>query len=224
MIKRVFICIILMISLLISACSKADSAVQSPNNETKVTDTKSNVEAGPHQTNDKGDIELQLSMANDRIAQLESEVKGGEAYRKELEKEIELINSITKDFMYEQQLSIARKQWHYSLRVDDEQITNSTIETNKTNFKISLSEGHDAMPLVPMEAFNNGKVSGDTKEHIKFNNYKPNDMMEPAGGFVWGFVYVFDNIPHGTSIEMEISKELQERIGLDTNIVNIKVK
>lgn len=242
--KRLVACLVLLSFVLFSGCANADTSKQNKDNTgTEANQTtgknieqrnedsgsKDNIVNSSENANSKADdskdsTERELSMANDRIMQLESEVKGGENYRKELEKEIELINSFTKNLPYEQQLSIAQKQWHYSLRIDDVQITEGMVETDKTSFSITLSEGHDVLPLVPVGVFNKGKISGNTKDHIKFNSCKPSDMMEPAGGSVWGFAYMFNNVPHGTKVEVEISKELQERLGISTNIININVK
>lgn len=196
--------------VLFPSCSARNNAVQKKDNNTVVTDTKSN-------------IEMDLNKAEDKINEQESMIKGNEAYIKELENEIKLVNSITKNYPYKEQLSIAQKQWHYELRLDDKTIMSSIIETDKTDFKVILAEGHDTSPLVPIDVFNNGKVSGETKDHIKFNNYIP-IKDGTAGTVVWSFVYEFKNVPHGTNIEVKISKELQARIGINSDIINIKVK
>lgn len=209
--KKILGCTILVLCMLLSSCSNKNTVTQKTNTNTGSIDTKSNVEA-------------ELNQAKDKITELESTIEGDKGYIDELQKEIELANSFTKKYPVKEQLAIAKMQWHYSLKIDDKKVSGNTVEVDKTDFQVDLSEGHDALPLVPMDVFNNGRISGDTKEHIKFSNYKPSDMMEPAGGNVWGYVYEFKNVPHGTNIEMKISKELQERIGVNNNIINIKVK
>lgn len=55
-------------------------------------------------------------------------------------------------------------------------------------------------------------------------NCEPNNIQRPAETVVEAMVYEYDTIPKDTIIEVEIIKELKDRIGLQTTKINIYIE
>jgi len=121
---------------------------------------------------------------------------------------------------------LAKNEWIYTISIDDNPIPqNGVINLSKSQFNLYLSERQTSYPILPPEIHNLGKISGKRiMEHLTISGYKPTNILDGlAGTFVESTAYEFKDVPKNIIINFELSKELQNRIGLETNIVKITV-
>lgn len=80
-----------------------------------------------------------------------------------------------------------------------------------------------------MEIFNSGRISeigeyGHFFEHLEIISPFPYELQGAAGTVVDSAIYEFKDVPKGTEIEITVTPELQERIGLETAKLRVKIK
>ncbi|MBC9786524.1 hypothetical protein H1S01_18885 [Heliobacterium chlorum] len=148
----------------------------------------------------------------------------------QLESYKEFNNIALKIMTHEQIISVAEKLWKYSLKLDDINIpANGMIEIDRTNFRIVLSEKTQAYSTVPVEIENLGRLkelhaNGSYSEHFRIVSNTPYHIEATSGTVVSSYQYIFENISPGSVIELEITSQLQKRLELNTNRIQILVK
>lgn len=121
-------------------------------------------------------------------------------------------------------LELAKSEWSYNVEVNEEPVPPSgVININKNDFEIVYSEQQSSFPSLPQEIYKQGRISGEYIDHLLIKEVEPVDVARLDGTVVTGFKYVFKNIPSNTSIKIEISDELKERMGLKTNTITVDV-
>ncbi|MFZ7134577.1 MAG: hypothetical protein ACOWWR_19700 [Eubacteriales bacterium] len=125
----------------------------------------------------------------------------------------------------EEQIKLAQSQWKYHILIDEDPIpVNGTIEISKDNFKLTVIEEQNPFTALPDEIHVKGRISGSLfSNHIKFLNTKPNETTGEDGTIVSSTIYTFNNLTADSIINLEVSAELQQILGLNTNIITIKI-
>jgi hypothetical protein len=123
-------------------------------------------------------------------------------------------------------IALAKEEWQYGIEIDGKAMENrSVIEINKSSFTVTLFEHRPPYNIIPEEIFMQGRISGESyRDHIKFLGLKPSSIGGKDGTVNTSADYSFENLPKGTSIKLQVTEELKNRIGLGTTIVTIVVK
>ncbi|WP_257529966.1 hypothetical protein [Irregularibacter muris] len=122
-------------------------------------------------------------------------------------------------------LELAKSEWHYSLEIDEQPVpSDGKIVIDKKDFEILYSAEQAMSPGLPKEIYTQGSISGEYFDHLKILDIKPKDIRLLDGTVVSAFVYEFENLSGNTDLKLEVSDELKERLGLQTNIINIHIK
>jgi PBP1b-binding outer membrane lipoprotein LpoB len=210
--KKNVINIIIVLGLLLNGCTNASN---------KDVD---------HKTNNDRVVSQNQPSTNEENDDLVEKLKRSVIDQKQLEEERDYykaaISKLTSKLSEAEMLSLAKEQWKYKLKIDGQLIENQTeIIINKNSFMVSLSQEQAPYEIVPAEIFNKGKISGETyREHIKFINVQPNLISGTDGTVITSQTFSFENIPKDTNIKLEITQELKNRLGLNTNIINIRIR
>lgn len=176
-------------------------------------------------------LKKQLVQDDKTIQELTDKSKEFELFKnytwEELDYYLQFIDKATKYLSEAELLSLARDEWKYTLEIDGNPISkNALVELDKSNFKIVISEEQVPFPALSNELHKKGKLPGKRfVEQLKFINYKPLEVSdELVATTKLSTQYDFRGVPKGTTIKIEVTKELQERLGLAKNIVSIAVK
>ncbi|WP_182201274.1 hypothetical protein [Paraliobacillus salinarum] len=129
------------------------------------------------------------------------------------------------DYLEENELlELAKSEWHYNIEINDDLVpANGKVEINKNDFKIIYSEKQASHQILPSEIYMQGAINGDYFEHLVIKGVEPEHIRRTDGTIVTAFIYEFKNVPSDTTIELEVSDELKDRLRLATNLINIKV-
>lgn len=174
----------------------------------KKAQTKSAVSEVEMDTNEIESLQAQNQFLNERNQYLVTTIK-------------ELVVNLSDEEM----LEFSRNQILYELQVNGESIPkNGQITISAGNVEILLSEkvlGHE---FLPAEWLDKGKVSGNYIDHL-LNIDKTNWMPIGADGTVnTAQGYQLADIKAGQQFSFNITEELKEQLGIDTNLIQIEIK
>ncbi|HAE62666.1 MAG TPA: hypothetical protein DCG38_10115 [Eubacteriaceae bacterium] len=183
---------------------------------------------------DKNKIEDEDEIKDSKIAQLESQIEQLNTKITELEGEI---NELNKQIEYKDDfveimteyisdgdlLTLARMEWTYNIQVDEEDINvDGIVELDMPTFSLKVEEVQNQYKALPTQIRNLGKISGSLfSNHIQFLDAKPSETSGIDEANISSATYVFKDLSPGTEVSLEISRELQDRLGLETNILKI---
>ena len=200
MLKRLLITGITLSLFLLVGCSGQQNE--------KKAQTQSLVDEVEMDTNEIESLQAQNQFLNERNQYLVSTIK-------------ELVVNLSDEEM----LEFSRNQILYELQVNGESIPkNGQITISAGDVEILLSEkvlGHE---FLPAEWLDKGKVSGNYIDHM-LNSDTKNWMPIGTDGTVntaQGFQLA--DINAGQQFSFNITEELRERLGMDTNLIEIEVK
>ncbi len=196
-----------------------------------ITGCKNQANVGQEQENQDEEIEE----LQNKIKKYEEDIKDLEEKNKDFQLSLknseeirnEYRNFIDRAIKYldnDALIESARSEWVYQIEVDENPIDNDeNIEVNKASFKIIYSTRMSSLASIHGEVFRRGEISGEDFDHLKIVGIEPNNIDRTDGTVVGAFIYEFENLPENTSFKLEISDELRERLGLESNIINIQV-
>jgi uncharacterized coiled-coil protein SlyX len=182
---------------------------------------------------DKKIVELQklVSSQENTIKELQDKLQANEAgmnfSKEEKDNYKRFVDSVLKYLNKSQLPGLAEGEWGYTIKVDEKPVSaDGVVNLDKSSFNVSFSERQISYPpILPVEIHNSGMISGSRfTDHLKVLDYKPSNISEPAGTSVEAIVYEFKNVPSATTIKLQVSKELQDRIGLKTDVISISVR
>ncbi|QQK08843.1 hypothetical protein [Miniphocaeibacter halophilus] len=158
----------------------------------------------------------------EKIKQLESLNKDYEENFKSLEGFIEK----TLGYLTEEEIKeLAKDEVKYNILIDDKEIKDNFITVSRKDFKLVFSEKMTGGAIINTKINNLGLLEGNRyEEHMKIvgtDNYKTN---YGSGTIVNAVEYDFKDIASETEFQLELTKELQERLGLENNIIKVSVK
>jgi outer membrane murein-binding lipoprotein Lpp len=183
---------------------------------------------------DKNKIEDEDEIKDSKIAQLESQIEQLNTKITELEGEIDELNKqieykddfveiMTEYISDGDLLTLARMEWTYNIQVDEEDINvDGLVELDMPTFSLKVEEVQNQYKALPTQIRNLGKISGSLfSNHIQFLDAKPSETSGIDEANISSATYVFKDLSPGTEVSLEISRELQDRLGLETNILKI---
>jgi outer membrane murein-binding lipoprotein Lpp len=183
---------------------------------------------------DKNKIEDEDEIKDSKIAQLESQIEQLNTKITELEGEIDELNKqieykddfveiMTEYISDGDLLTLARMEWTYNIQVDEEDINvDGIVELDMPTFSLKVEEVQNQYKALPTQIRNLGKISGSLfSNHIQFLDAKPSETSGIDEANISSATYVFKDLSPGTEVSLEISRELQDRLGLETNILKI---
>ena len=184
-------------------------------------------------------LEDKLQAKDEKIASLEEKLHDAEIRIGFLEEEIGCYRDFADAFLdkidKEDLEKYACKLWKYSLLIGKEPFDgwesfplHGEAEVAGSNLKIMLSEEQPPYPILPTNIFNSGRIGeigecGHFFEHLErtssiLTNFRSSRTV------VDNAIYVFKDVPKGAEIEITVTLELQERLGLETANLRVKVK
>jgi hypothetical protein len=96
------------------------------------------------------------------------------------------------------------------------------VELDMPTFSLKVEEVQNQYKALPTQIRNLGKISGSLfSNHIQFLDAKPSETSGIDEANISSATYVFKDLSPGTEVSLEISRELQDRLGLETNILKI---
>lgn len=123
----------------------------------------------------------------------------------------------------EKLINFAKSEWQYELKISgtDCPVTGE-VELKENTFEVQLIERQAPFTALPVDIFNQGSISRPYNEHLKVVSSFVYTTSGSSGTVVDSFIYRFSKLPKESVIELNITKDLQDRLGLKTR--NIKIK
>ncbi|WP_342598067.1 hypothetical protein MHB48_10625 [Psychrobacillus sp. FSL H8-0483] len=119
-------------------------------------------------------------------------------------------------------LELAKKQWTYSLTVNNQRIPkNGYVEIQDNIMEISLVQKQAPYNPLPFDIYIQGPISGKYEEHIQQLTPPPTETYWTDGTLTTGSHYKYEKIERASTISFFITEELKERLGLDTTLIEI---
>lgn len=157
-------------------------------------------------------LEDKILEQKERIASLEGLVEEYSAY----------LNTALEKLDEKDQLEMAQSNFRYELSVNGEPVPkDSVVRIPRGTFKIKISEALlTSIPFPP--TMPEGSLPGVTyADHLVFVGQEKPEAVLYDGTMVTAFEYTFEEGYAFDMLEINITKELQERLDLDTSIVKI---
>ena len=211
MYKRVLLGLCILFLLLFSSCANQDII-----DENKINTEK--IEA----------LEKDMDNLKNENNELKSQIQEFEEAQKTLNEEtqfyLDFIAKLTEPMNENYLTQIAQQQWKYSILVNDIPIQeNGILEVSADTVLLTVSEEQAEFTALPSEIHSKGKISGDLfATHIKFLDSIPKNTTGSEGDNITSTTYSFNNLNEVNVINLEISDELQERLGLRSNVITIR--
>ena len=166
---------------------------------------------------------------NEEIEQLFEEIEDQKLLVKNYKEELASYqNFIEKAMKYldENELKkLAKSEFNYKIEIDGNPIpSNGEIEIEKNNFEVAFIEEASSLITLQSELYLLGKISGEYIEHLVFKGIEPTKNKRLDGTVVTSFVYEFEDLEPNSTVIIEITDELKERLELKTNTIRVKVK
>lgn len=119
----------------------------------------------------------------------------------------------------------AKSEWEYKLRIEGKDCpTNGEIEIEKDTLKVELVQRMAEFTALPNVLFDKGAISGYFSEHLKVISSQPYKVEGSSGTIVEAVIYEFNGLTKDSVVVLNITEELQERLGLKTRDIKIRVK
>ena len=123
----------------------------------------------------------------------------------------------------EKLINFAKSEWKYELKISGTDCpVSGEVELPDNTFEVQLIERQAPFTALPVDIFNQGSISQPYNEPLKVVSSSVYTTSGSSGTVVDSFIYRFSKVPKESAIELNITKELQERLGLKTR--NIKIK
>ena len=136
----------------------------------------------------------------------------------------QLIDDLIKDYSEAELKELATKLWDYELEINGVPVPlNGLVDSHEQTIEISLIERQADYPVLPVEIYMQGQLSGDYVEHLKVNS-NPSETNVTDGTVVTAIHYKFENVEKGSTISFSITEDLRKRLGLETTEIMINKK
>ena len=122
-------------------------------------------------------------------------------------------------------LELAKKQWTYSLTVNNQPIPkNGYVEIQENIMEISLVQIQAPYNPLPYDIYSQGAISGKYEEHLQQLTPPPTETYWTDGTLTTGLHYKYEKLESASTISFFITEELKERLGLDTTQIEVVKK
>ncbi|EOD01158.1 hypothetical protein [Caldisalinibacter kiritimatiensis] len=232
---------ILFISLVLVGCNSNNSNIkEASKHQQEINQKDEEIEELKNIINSKekeiSDLMTEKEMLRNKLSSKESDIK---YLTEEVDYYRKFIDSILTEMTEDELIEIAKNEVWYTLKFkpgklekdNDNEYTpvpkDGKIEVNESNFLVTLSERQTMHRILSPKEYPSiyEKVRIDKyTNHIKIKNYSNYEVQPASGTIVDANTYCFKDVPKGTVIEIEITEQLQKRLGLKTRTVKISVK
>lgn len=205
--NMMIICLLSM--LLITGCSGSDKEFPS-----QVTEP------------DSGSAVLESS-SDDTIERLEEKIQERNGQIEVLEglndEYYEFIGSTLKYLDEDERRDLAQSLFRYTLTINGEKY--------EAGAEVELSEGPVEVKVIsemlfqinlPLKLYELGSLSGFVDDHISFKDQEPENLEVTDGTVVQAYIYTFGEEKPIEDLEIHLSEELRDRLGLDTDVIEIE--
>ena len=175
---------------------------------------------------DRGSAVLESS-SDDTIERLEEKIKERNGQIEVLEgineEYFEFIESTLKYLDEEELKDFAQSLYRYTLTINGVEY--------EAGDEVELSEGPVEVKVVsemlyqinlPLKLYELGSLPGFVDDHISFNNQEPENLEVTDGTVVQAYIYTFGEEKPLDNLEIHLSEELRDHLGLDTDVIEIK--
>lgn len=135
------------------------------------------------------------------------------------------VKSLIESADEESYLWLSQNLYRYRLTVEGEDFPDSgEIVVKSADFTMILSQEFYDIEGLPEDMFILGHITnqnGDYDSHLKLDSPVPYNMFPGSGTTASGYNYYFEGVPEGTVINLTITPELCERLGLPTRHLKI---
>lgn len=167
-------------------------------------------------------LENRVDQLETQIKQLEDELDGLENYRSSTEK---FMNASIGVLPSESLIIMAQLDWTYEILINELPLPeDNTVLLGSNDFTFTISERRNPDSILPVDISEMGKISGSIfSNHIQFPTTMPSDVLGDDTNLVSSATYVFNGLEPGSTMQFEFSQELQQRLGIGTNVVSVIV-
>lgn len=181
------------------------------------------------QTQNKTDeVEIDTRKEQQSILEYISEIESLQGQTEFLNEQkqylITVIQKVMENFSDEEMLEFSRNQFVYNLQVNGESIPeNGRVNIPEGGVEISLSEKGMGYDFLPPEWLEKGRISGNYIDHLL--NFDTSNWIPwgTDGTVITAQGYKATNLKAGERFSVTITDELNERLNLETNIIQIEV-
>ncbi|WP_336045957.1 hypothetical protein [Solibacillus ferritrahens] len=136
----------------------------------------------------------------------------------------QVIDDLIKDYSDAELKDLAINLWNYELEVNGVPVpTNGLVDIQDQTIEISLVERQMDYPILPLEIFMQGQISGDYIDHLNVNT-NPSETYVTDGTVVTAVHHKYADVEKGSTISFSITEELRKRLGLETTEIMINKK
>ena len=136
----------------------------------------------------------------------------------------QVIDDLIKDYSDAELKDLAINLWNYELEVNGVPVpTNGLVDIQDQTIEISLVERQMDYPILPLEIFMQGQISGDYIDHLNVNT-NPSETYVTDGTVVTAVHHKYENVEKGSIMSFSITEELRKRLGLETTEITINKK
>jgi len=194
--------------LLITGCSGSDK--ESPS---QVTEPDSG--AAVLESSTDGTVERLEEKIQERNGQIEVLEGLNEEY-------YEFIESTLKNLDEEELRDLAQSLYRYTLTINE--------EIYEAGDEVELPEGPVEVKVIsemlfqinlPLKLYELGSLPGFVDDHISFKDQEPENLEVTDGTVVQAYIYTFGEEKPLENLEIDLSEELRDRLGLDTDVIEI---
>lgn len=130
------------------------------------------------------------------------------------------VKSLIESADEEKYLWLSQNLYRYRLSVEGEEFPDSgELVVKSADFSVIFSEEFYDIEGLPGDLFGLGHIAdqnGEYDSHIKLDSPVPYEVFPGSGTTVSGYHYCFEGVPDGTVINLTITPELCERLGLQS--------
>lgn len=208
--KRKNMMIICLLSMLfITGCSGSDK--ESPSQVTEPDSGSAVLESSTDGTVER--LEEKIQERNGQIEVLEG--LNEEYY--------EFIESTLKYLDEEELRDLAQSLYRYTLTINE--------EIYEAGDEVELPEGPVEVKVIsemlfqinlPLKLYELGSLPGFVDDHISFKDQEPENLEVTDGTVVQAYIYTFGEEKPLENLEIHLSEELRDCLGLDTDVIEIE--
>lgn len=119
---------------------------------------------------------------------------------------------------------LAQSEWRYYITVNDQEIPpKGQIKVRDKNINICFGQEQPEFHALPSEVFKQGRLN-NWLGHIEIEGPEPSKKSETDERTVSEVHYEYKKLSEGTRITINITDEFKERIGIETNEIQIIVE
>ena len=139
------------------------------------------------------------------------------------EEYFEFIESTLKSLDEEELKDLAKSLYRYTLTINGVEY--------EAGDEVELSEGPVEVKVVsemlyqinlPLKLYELGSLPGFVDDHISFKDQEPENLEVTDGTVVQAYIYTFGEEKPLDNLEIHLSEELRDHLGLDTDVIEIK--